>query len=291
MNHVARVQVWIGKHFGGVLACARGHTRITHAFHRFELAPFRCPLGDDGIERGAILPAITRRSEQRVVFQLGPLQHFAHCTPHLRRGVDVDPVVRTAGRARICRPGHGLAELITGTYRHAAALVFAQADADQVQHRFLHRHFDMLTDPGDVTLVQCGEDRDCHVHAGAAVPDRGPVVGRWSVGETRDAHATSHRLRNGLETFHVRVRTVGAETLDRGVDQARIDFLQIIPAQPHPIQRAGAEVLDQHIGLPNDSSEMYFRLVGFQIQRQAALVRIERQEKQLVVALAAPLAC
>jgi len=58
--------------------------------------------------------------------------------------------------------------------------------------------------------------------------------------------------------------------------------LQLLPAQPHSIERTGTEVFDQHIGLRNDFLEVSLGFVRFQIQGEAALVGIELQKKQFV---------
>ena len=39
----------------------------------------------------------------------------------------------------------------------------------------------------------------------------------------------------------------GAEALDRGIDHARVELLDALPGEPHAIERAGREVLDQHV--------------------------------------------
>ena len=145
----------------------------------------------------------------------------------------------------------------------------------------------MLSTPGGMALVYRGENGDGHMHAGAVVTDRRPVEGRRPIRKTGDAHGAAHRLRNRFKAFHVCVRAKGTEPLDGGVNQARIDFLQILPAQTHPVQRAGAEVFQQHIGLRNDLFKMRFGFVRLQVQREAALVGIERKKKQFVVVLRA----
>src|SRR6476620_7825199 len=81
------------------------------------------------------------------------------------------------------------------------------------------------------------------------------------------------------------VRAVGTETLDGCEDEPRIDLLQVFPAEAQPVQCAGPEVLDQHIGLRDDLPEQRLGFVALQVQRQAALVGIEREEEELVVVL------
>ena len=44
----------------------------------------------------------------------------------------------------------------------------------------------------------------------------------------------------------------GEETLQRAVDQSRIERMHRIPAEPEPVHRAGAEILDQHVGVAHE---------------------------------------
>ena len=69
--------------------------------------------------------------------------------------------------------------------RHAIALMVAQADADQVHHRVLHRHLDVLALAGGMALLQRRQDADRHVHTGAGIPDRRENVGRRILGDNR----------------------------------------------------------------------------------------------------------
>jgi len=66
--------------------------------------------------------------------------------------------------------------------------VVAQADPDQVDDGILHRHFDMLAAARIVTLLQCGEDADRHMHARAGITDRRHDKGRRVLREAGDAH-------------------------------------------------------------------------------------------------------
>src|SRR5262245_32070288 len=116
--------------------------------------------------------------------------------------------------------------------------MLAQADADEVKHGLLHRDLDVLAAPCRMALVDCSEYGDGHMHSSAAVADRRPAIRRRSVREAGDAHGATHRLRNRLEALHVRVWAIGTEALDGCEDQARIDLLQVLPAETEPVQRA-----------------------------------------------------
>ena len=108
--------------------------RVAHQLHDLMLGARRGPLGNDGIEGRAVCPAVARRFSTRGSCSAPAVP--ALCTPRATSAagsIDVNPVVGTAGRARVRRAGHRLSQLISGSRRHAGALVLAQAHADQVQ--------------------------------------------------------------------------------------------------------------------------------------------------------------
>ena len=113
-------------------------------------------------------------------------------------------------------------------------------------------------------------------------PIAGIHVGRRVLGKAGDAHRAAHRLRDRLEALEAAVRPVGAEALDRGVDQPRVQLRQHLVAEPQPVQRAGPEILHQHVGLGDHLPEQLLALLGLQIERQAALVGVQHQEEQAV---------
>ena len=67
----------------------------------------------------------------------------------------------------------------------------------------------------------------------------------------------------------------GQESLQRAIDQFRVDPVHGVPAQAHPFQRAGAEILQQHVGLADHVMRDRQAFGGLQVQAQAALVAVE----------------
>ena len=49
--------------------------------------------------------------------------------------------------------------------------------------------------------------------------------------------------------------------------------------QPHPVQGAGAEILDQHIGPGQQAAQDHLALLAIEIQHDRALVAVEPAEK------------
>jgi hypothetical protein len=203
--------------------------------------------------------------------------------PHLLLHEDEDVVVGAAGMTSIRRAWHSGAELVAGArHRPAQPLVIAQAHADEVDHRVLHRHLDLLPLAGGVTLHERGEDADHAVHAGAGVADRGPEIRGRAIGRSGDAHGAAHRLGDRLVALVVAVGTVRAEALDAGEDQARVDLAQHGVAEAQPLDDARAEILQEHVRRLQQGAEDLLAPRLLQIQREAALVAVEGEEEETV---------
>src|SRR5205807_282372 len=96
-------------------------------------------------------------------------------------------------------------------------------DAAEVDHGLLHGDFDALAAPGELALVQRGQDADRGMQAGARVADRQARLQRPPVRLAGGAHRAANRLSDHVERQELLVRTAGCEAFDLGVDDARID--------------------------------------------------------------------
>ena len=121
-------------------------------------------------------------------------------------------------------------------------------DATEVDHRLLHRDFDALAATGGLALQQRGQDADRHVQPGAGVADgRAGLEGRRRA--RRWCQGAADRLGDHVEGQEVAVRTVWRETLDLGVDDARIDALDLVVAEAEALDDARPVVLDEDVGV------------------------------------------
>ena len=102
-----------------------------------------------------------------------------------------------------------------------------------------------------------------------------------------NAHADPHRhaARFGGQVAqaaygfcdHAKTRLVAvgaglAVAADAQHDQARIEFEQFVGAKPPAFHRAGAKVLDQHIGVQRELAHDGLRVKAFQVERDRAFV-------------------
>ena len=203
--------------------------------------------------------------------------------PHLLLGDNEHIVIRAAGMAAVGRGRHERPELVAvALHRSPGALMVAQTDPDQIDHRVLHRHLNLLPLAGCVALHQRGQNPDGAVHAGARITDARPGHRRWRVRKTSDAHRTAHGLSDRLIALVVAVGTVGAKALDAGQDQAGVQALELRVGKAQTVQDARPEVFQQDITRFDQFAEHLFALGAFEVDRQAALIGVKGQKEQAV---------
>jgi len=118
-----------------------------------------------------------------------------------------------------------------------------------MDHRVLHRHLQPPPLAGFGPLVECAQDADRHQHAGAGVAKARAGFDRRPVALAGDADRAARSLRDHVEGEAVLVRAAGAEALDLAIDDAGVDLLYLVIAEPEALDRAGRHVLDRDIGL------------------------------------------
>ena len=120
------------------------------------------------------------------------------------------------------------------------------------------------------------------MHAGIAVAKRRSADRRRAVPESGRRSGAAGALRHVVINLEVRVRRAFAEALDRTENEPRVEFLNMLPGEAHPVHRTGREILDQDVGLADQllHDRLAFRRLGIQCQR--LLVAIERDEVQRI---------
>src|SRR5688572_21034163 len=76
-----------------------------------------------------------------------------------------------------------------------------------------------------------------------------------------------------------------AEALDRRHDHARVQLVDALPREPHPIERAGREVLHQHVAGLDQPLDDFLALRMLRIDGDRPLVAVEHREVQRIDAL------
>jgi hypothetical protein len=101
---------------------------------------------------------------------------------------------------------------------------------------------------GGLTLIERAQDRDREQHAGAGVAEGRARLAGAPRALAGDAHHAAGGLRDHVEGQVVLVRAALAEALDLGVDQARVERVQHLPAETQTLDRARRHVLDEDVG-------------------------------------------
>src|SRR6266478_5469086 len=162
------------------------------------------------------------------------------------------------------------------------AFLIPQLDAAQIQHCVLHRHGHFLALAGLRTADQSGQDADRQVHARVAVAERRPADGRRAVPETGGGGGPARALRHVVVDLEILIRRALAEALDRPEDDPRVELVNVLPGEAHPVQRARREVLDQHVRVADQLLQDRLAFGRLGIERQRSLVAVERREIERV---------
>ncbi len=140
-----------------------------------------------------------------------------------------------------------------------------------------HRHIDELTLAGMGALEQRRGHGEGGGHAGQHVADREAGAGRPHLGVAGQRHDARQRLDLAVIAGLVAIRAGLAEAGHRAIDQPRVDLGQRGIADAEPVHHAGAEILHDHVGVGDQALDDLDRRRLLQIQRQAALVAVDRQ--------------
>ena len=117
--------------------------------------------------------------------------------------------------------------------------------AHQEYDRFEQRAFDQPALAGAVALLQRQHGAQRAEQAAHDVDHRGAGAQR-PAGRAGHVGQPAHHLHNLVERRPLFVRP-RQEALQRAVDEARIDLLQVLGPQPALGHRIGRKILDQHV--------------------------------------------
>ncbi len=141
-----------------------------------------------------------------------------------------------------------------------------------------HRHIDLHAGIRALALVERGDDADGGEEAGGDIADGRADAGGRTARMAGDAHDAAHGLDDHVIGRAISVRAAMAEARGRGVDQARMAFMQHIPAIAQFFHGAGTVVLYQHIGLGQQPIEDGAVGILLQIDGDGFLAAVEGGE-------------
>ena len=131
---------------------------------------------------------------------------------------------------------------------------------------------------GRVAFVQRSHHAVGAVHAGEQVTDRHADPHRVARARAGQRHQAALTLGDLVIACAPTLGSVVAEAADREHDQPRVEGEQLVHAEPEPVEDTGAEVLDQHVGLPHQPGEQRLALVGLEVGGDRLLVAVAGEE-------------
>ena len=101
-----------------------------------------------------------------------------------------------------------------------------------------------------------------------------PDFGRRAVGRPGDAHQPAHRLDERVVAGLGGARSRARESAQRAINEARIDFSQRGEIEPEFVERIGAKVFDQRVGLAGEFARDGGAFGARQIERERFFVAV-----------------
>ncbi len=152
----------------------------------------------------------------------------------------------------------------------------------QVDGGFDQAHIDAPAFASHAPAHQQGKDALHQLRARHHVGDGQPGGDGRSVAIPRQPGDARQRLDQQVLPRPVAPWSFRAITTDPGIDEARIDGADLIPAQPQPVHDAGAKIVDQHIGARHQPQH-HRQIVGvLQVGGQALLAPVDGMKQRAV---------
>ena len=187
-----------------------------------------------------------------------------------------------AGARHRLPEGNAFAELaVFGQRAVRQPLLVAQFHARKIEHAVLHGAEHLLAAAGPHPLIERGDDAEGEMQAGAAVADLRAGDERRAVAEAGGGSRAAGALRDVLINLAVLVRA-GAEALHRGDDHARVELMDVFPGEAHAVERAGCEILHQHVAMLDQPVDDLLALRVLGVDGDRALVAVEHREIEAV---------
>ena len=262
--------------------------RGRHAGSEQQVHPFGCGAArefsfQNGKQHGPVLDAFHVVGEARVGEQVLALYHLAQGRPQLGVG-GADDEVAVCGLDCLVRGAHAVGA--AQRRGHAARAPKFGAFPDRQSQRGLEQR------GVDVLALARLPAADHGAQDGVGGKQGGAQVGKGNAGFHGRAAGLAHHAHGAAAGLGDQVQAGAhgpgaglAEARDAGIDQARVDGLQRGVVDLQPRSHAGAIVLDEHVGAAHQFVEGFKPLRVLQVDLDAALVAVQREEAAAVLAL------
>ena len=249
---------------------------------------FGCPRFDHRLQLGAVFPTLEPGAKTRVLAEMIETAVFAERVPvFVRTAGDRDPA---APRALVAvgvglrRTHRGAAEHIVRCIRpvtiaDAVAIAAKQVNVQEL-FRDVHadrlggRRIDELSSPCPGVVVESGEHRHGGGSAGAQINRAAHHHGRL-LRLAREIGEPAERGKGGGIAGVVALRAGRAQSRSGDHHNLRIDFAQIVIAEPELLENARPEVVDRAVGGAGEIADDLLRAFRFQIELDRVLVEVD----------------
>ena len=133
------------------------------------------------------------------------------------------------------------------TWIDAALQSFPHAGAKCRQHGILQANVDISTRTTRLNFIKSGQNKVGRIDSRDYVGKRCANHEWFAICGADDAHDPGDRLNNRIECKTAPVRPFLTKTRDRAVDELRVCRREVLPSDTQSIDRAGSEILDNHI--------------------------------------------
>ena len=270
-DHVAGTVVRV---FGDVLRgedLARWHLRLVERGHRLGDAARRGPLADGRVDLRDARDATGVAREVGGRGQIGaadllhqPLEDAVAVAGHEH--------IAVAARIGVRRRDAGQ-RAARGFTDRAERAVFRNEAFHDVEHRLVQRHVDHLAEAAvDLVVIEREQHADRAVQRRQRVADGDAAAHRHATRLAGEVAQAAHRLADDTEAGPVTIRAGLAIARDAQDDEAGVDRGERVGPETPAFERAGAKVLDQHIGLGDQPAREVLAFGLAQVERQRPLV-------------------
>ena len=268
------------EHFLHVEDRAARHTGLVEDLDPRGTGPGDGRLLQLGVAGLAVLRAILRRPEARIVDQVPDLQRLAETAVHvLAGGGDVHVAVgglehagRNAGRVIVARLWRDL----------LADEPARRLEVEHAHHRLQQRGVDPLALAGALALEQRHQDAVRQEHAGGEVGHGDADAHRALARQASDRHQPAEALGDLIVTGAIAIGAALAEARDAGVDDPRVDRAERLVVDAEAVLDVGPEVLDDDVGPGGELLEDLDAARVLEVERHRALVAVQVLEVELV---------
>ena len=133
---------------------------------------------------------------------------------------------------------------------------------------------DFLADAGGVAVAEGGEDRGGGHVGGDEVAEGDADAGGRAAGEAGDGVDAASGGHHVAEARHLRPRAAAAAAGHVDLDDARIGGAQVLVGEPHALDDAGAEVVEDDVAVDCEAAEEVAALGALRVDRGRELAGV-----------------